>query len=95
MAGGIGPKSSKTGRDRRQGPELVVLTGTRLHPSVSARPYLCPKQTRLRHLSPGADGYNVVTVRPEKSATVSSSVQSPMFPTENRSSRSFIFTTPS
>jgi hypothetical protein len=89
------PLSRKTGRERRQGPELVVLTGTRLHPSVSARPYLCPKQPCLRHLSPSADGYRVLTLRPEKSATVSSSVQSPMFPIENRSSRSFIFTTPS
>lgn len=87
MADAPQPTSWTTGRVRRTGCELVVLTGTRLTHTVTARPSTGPFRT--------APGQRAVAVSPAKSASVSSSVQSPTVPFEKRSSRVIITSLPS
>jgi len=80
------PASRTTGRVRRLGCELAVLTGTRLRPDRDGAPH-STRSAGLGVAAPEAPpSYCVVSFRSEKSATVSSSVQSPTLPFEKRSS---------
>jgi hypothetical protein len=79
-------------RTARHATELAVLTGTRLQRAESARPSLPGEVPRTARRY---EDYLAVIFKSAKSATVSSSVQSPTVPRMNRSSRSIIFSAPS